>query len=455
MRGLKVSALAMLVAAAISSLDVVVAADSDVSAAIESSSLQINLQKFFPQYRTEPNQQILQADVTRTFSSKENEIFGAAKGAIGCLFSDDENCYQAAVGLGSNPNLKADEIMTTLNEGLSDDQARFNTFGSYIGRIDDQALKMIKAARHAHIDLSRNFDYLKDQIKTGDATSYELYKKATDFRANLDLIRANLDAYENSLGEMQLAYKQLAAKQTEVSAAQRDCRKQLSRFSYRVQHLRDITETYQHEHDLLNFASLTQETREDEGYNPNFLYALMNQATQASKKLADAVDSYMANDGVSDAAADTDTDVAATDATAVAVSVAPALSAAELQEQVQQVQEQQKQLTQMSNDDQERFEQMQQELALLKQDSEEMQKQIAYYQASMQILQNQLKTANELLAQVQSQKQQLEQQDSSAANQQKLQEYELYIAQLEQDIEQLRQSYLGYAECTNTLNIDV
>ena len=98
---------------------------------------------------------------------------------------------------------------------------------------------------------------------------------------------------------------------------------------------------------------------------------------------------------------------------------------------------------------------MQQELALLKQDSEEMQKQIAYYQASMQILQNQLKTANELLAQVQSQKQQLEQQDSSAANQQKLQEYELYIAQLEQDIEQLRQSYLGYAECTNTLNIDV
>ena len=417
----------------------------------EDSAFKLDLHRFFPQYRAVPSKLILQADVTRVSSSTENKFLGAASGALGCLFSDpsDPDCYKASASLGTNIALSSDEMVQILEEGFASPDERLEAFGEYLGRIDDHVADMVKAVQRVHTDGSRQFAYLKDLIAGGDATSYELYKNAEDYRVNLELMQANLQQYQQLLPQAAQAMYTLARGNDggSQSKAAKFCDGQLSRLAFRVNRLADLTETYQEEYDLLNFAAMTQEVREDEGYTPNFLYLLMDQAERAADKLHNALN------------ADGDSSNEAVYVEKSEPQVAK-LSADELQQQQRQSQEDHAQIMVVTEADRQQFQDMKSELQQLRSDSEKLQKQLAYYESAMQVLRNQLDADQKLLAELQDQKQQLQQQSAaqnslSSEERQKLKSYEQYIAQLEKEIEEIRSSYLAYDDYRNVLDIEV
>ena len=419
----------------------------------EDSAFKLDLHRFFPQYRAVPSKLILQADVTRVSSSTENKFLGAASGALGCLFSDpsDPDCYKASASLGTNIALSSDEMVQILEEGFASPDERLEAFGEYLGRIDDQVADLVKAVQRVHTDGSRQFAYLKDLIAGGDATSYELYKNAEDYRVNLELMQANLQQYQQLLPQATQAMYTLARGNDggSQSKAAKFCDGQLSRLTFRVNRLADLTETYQEEYDLLNFAAMTQEVREDEGYTPNFLYMLMDQAERAADKLHNALNA----DGDGD---NSDESVYVEKSEPQVAK----LSADELQQQQRQSQEDHTQIMVVTEADRQQFQDMKSELQQLRSDSEKLQKQLAYYESAMQVLRNQLDADQKLLAELQDQKQQLQQQSAaqnslSSEERQKLKSYELYIAQLEKEIEEIRSSYLAYDDYRNVLDIEV
>lgn len=418
----------------------------------EDSAFKLDLHRFFPQYRAVPSKLILQADVTRVSSSTENKFLGAASGALGCLFSDpsDPDCYKASASLGTNIALSSDEMVQILEEGFADTDARLESFGEFLGRIDDQVADLVKAVQRVHTDGSRQFAYLKDLIAGGDATSYELYKNAEDYRVNLELMQSNLQQYQQFLPQATQAMYTLARGNGGAqSKAAKFCDGQLSRLTFRVNRLADLTETYQEEYDLLNFAAMTQEVREDEGYTPNFLYMLMDQAERAADKLHNALNA----DGDGD---NSDESVYVEKSEPQVAK----LSADELQQQQRQSQEDHAQIMVVTEADRQQFQDMKSELQQLRSDSEQLQKQVAYYESAMQVLRNQLDADQKLLAELQDQKQQLQQQSAaqnslSSEERQKLKSYEQYIAQLEKEIEEIRSSYLAYDDYRNVLDIEV
>ena len=99
------------------------------------------------------------------------------------------------------------------------------------------------------------------------------------------------------------------------------------------------------------------------------------------------------------------------------------------------------------------------EVTQLKQDNVHLLKQLADYKTALGTMQNQLTKNQTLLKHMLEQKQALLQANKQgsldSASEQKLKEYEQYIAKLESEIETIRQSYLDNAKYHNVLNIDV
>lgn len=422
----------------------------ETAAAPESSWWQpvIDVQHLFPQYRAVANDEILRADITRTSAAAEAKLLGSASGAIKCLFSDPSNkeCYQSSMRLATDTGLSADELVAAMREGYSDIAERLGALADYISRLDDKAAALLKAAKRAHVELSRHLPYLKDQIASGDATAFELYKKAADYKVNLQLLRENLERYsaasQNSTHAMYTILQDDAAARD--SDAGRDCNQALTRYAFRVERLHEVVEIYEREYDLLHMAALTQEVREDEGYTPNFLYFLLDQAQSGAHKLA-------AMAGLSEEGNGEQQGVDSLERKR-------ALSLDALREQVKQASSQNQQLSALSDSDREHFSELKAELSRLQDDNVALQKELAYYEAAMQLQRNQIEENKALLTQLEWQKKDLDGAHNNSltpAEESELKEYQRYIAQLESEIEAMRQSYLEYAEYRNVLNIEV